>query len=117
MTGFDASGHIAEETKNARYVVSITGTMFPERSFCIRVVAGKGILSSAIATGVLGFVTAILFLFCTPDLEVLFSLQAPQPFVQLYALALGKKGSIFMTIIAVLGLIIVCSTFHDSETG
>lgn len=88
MTGFDASGHIAEETKNAR------------------VVAGKGILFSAIATGVLGFVTAILFLFCTPDLEVLFSLQAPQPFVQLYALALGKKGSIFMTIIAVLGLII-----------
>ncbi|KAF9057320.1 hypothetical protein BJ165DRAFT_1520712 [Panaeolus papilionaceus] len=88
MTGFDASGHIAEETKNAR------------------VVAGKGILSSAVATGVLGFVTAILFLFCTPDLDTLFSLNAPQPFVLLYALALGKKGSIFMTIIAVLGLII-----------
>ncbi|CAA7259575.1 unnamed protein product [Cyclocybe aegerita] len=88
MTGFDASGHIAEETKNAR------------------VVAGKGILSSALATGVLGFVTAILFLFCTPDLDTLFALQAPQPFVLLYALALGKKGSIFMTIIAVLGLII-----------
>ena len=85
--------------------------------FFIRVVAGKGILSSAIATGVLGFVTAILFLFCTPDLEVLFSLQAPQPFVQLYALALGKKGSIFMTIIAVLGLIIVCSTFYDTDTS
>ncbi|KAJ3500376.1 hypothetical protein NLJ89_g9825 [Agrocybe chaxingu] len=65
MTGFDASGHIAEETKNAR------------------VVAGKGILSSALATGVLGF-----------------------PFVLLYALALGKRGSVFMTIIAVLGLII-----------
>jgi len=110
MTGFDASGHIAEETKNARYVISIAGSMFSE-PFFIRVIAGKGILSSAIATGVLGFVTAILFLFCTPDLEVLFSLQAPQPFVQLYALALGKKGSIFMTIIAVLGLIIVCPTF------
>jgi len=33
MTGFDASGHIAEETKNARYVVSIAGTMFPKCSF------------------------------------------------------------------------------------
>jgi len=87
MTGFDASGHVAEETKNAR------------------VTAGKGILYSAIATGVLGFITAILFLFCTPNLEVLFSLEAPQPFVQLYALALGKKGSVFMTVIAVLGLI------------
>ncbi|KAF5322482.1 hypothetical protein D9619_001165 [Psilocybe cf. subviscida] len=72
MTGFDASGHIAEETKNAR------------------VIAGK----------------AILFLFCTPDLETLFSLDAPQPFVQLYALALGKKSSIFMTIIATVGLIL-----------
>jgi translation initiation factor 5B len=90
MTGFDASGHIAEETKNAR------------------VVAGKGILSSAIATGIMGFITTILFLFCTPDFDTLFSLNAPQPFVQLYALALGKPGSAFMTAIAVLGLILVC---------
>ncbi|KAF8966419.1 hypothetical protein BDZ97DRAFT_1903742 [Flammula alnicola] len=87
MTGFDASGHIAEETKNAR------------------IVASKGIFSSAVATGVLGFITTILFLFCTPDLDILFSLNAPQPFVQLYALAIGKKASIFMTLIAVLGLI------------
>ncbi|KAJ6516258.1 gamma-aminobutyric acid transporter [Mycena sanguinolenta] len=88
MTGFDASGHIAEETRNAS------------------VVAGKGILTSALATGVLGFVTAILFLFCTPDLDTLFALEAPQPFVQIYALALGKGGSIFMTVIAVLGLML-----------
>lgn len=71
-------------------------------------VAAKGILSSAVATGVFGFITAILFLFCTPDLDTVFSLDAPQPFVQIYALALGKKASIFMTIIAVLGLIMVC---------
>ncbi|KAJ7867058.1 gamma-aminobutyric acid transporter [Mycena leptocephala] len=88
MTGFDASGHIAEETKNAS------------------VVAGMGILTSALATGVLGFVTAILFLFCTPDLDALFALDAPQPFVQIYALALGKGGSIVMTVIAVLGLML-----------
>lgn len=88
MIGFDASGHIAEETKNAS------------------VVAGRGILYSAIATGVLGFITTILFLFCTPDLDTLFSLNAPQPFVQIYALALGKGGSVFMTIIASLGLIL-----------
>ncbi|KAI0029390.1 amino acid transporter [Vararia minispora EC-137] len=87
LTGFDASGHIAEETKNAS------------------VIAGRGILWSAIATGVLGFATTILFLFCTPDLETVFALNAPQPFVQIYALALGKRASIFMTILAVLGLI------------
>lgn len=91
MTGFDASGHIAEETKNAR------------------IVAGKGILSSAVATGIMGFITTILFLFCTPDYDTLFSLGAPQPFVQVYALALGKGGSVFMTMIAALGLIMVCS--------
>ncbi|KAF8263194.1 amino acid permease-domain-containing protein [Lactarius quietus] len=86
LTGFDASGHVAEETKNAS------------------VVAGRGIISSAIATGVLGFITTILFLFCIPDLDTFFALDAPQPFVQVYALALGKGPSIFMTIIAVLGL-------------
>ena len=71
------------------------------------VVAGKGIISSAVATGVLGFITSILFLFCIPDLETLFALDAPQPFVQVYALALGRGGSIFMTIIASIGLILV----------
>ncbi|KAI0070310.1 hypothetical protein K474DRAFT_1713450 [Panus rudis PR-1116 ss-1] len=91
MIGFDASGHIAEETKNAS------------------VVAGKGVLSSAIATGIFGFATTILFLFCTPDLDSLFALDAPQPFVQIYALALGKGPSIFMTIIATVGLILSTS--------
>lgn len=71
------------------------------------VIAARGILSSAIATGVLGFITTILFLFCTPDINTIFALDAPQPFVQIYALALGKKASIFMTILAVLGLIMV----------
>ncbi|KAK0231376.1 hypothetical protein IW262DRAFT_1478609 [Armillaria fumosa] len=88
LTGFDASGHIAEETKNAS------------------VVAAKGILTSAAATSIFGFATTILFLFCTPDLDTLFALDAPQPFVQIYALALGRGPSILMTIIAVLGLIL-----------
>jgi len=88
MIGFDASGHIAEETKNSR------------------VVASRGILYSAFATGICGFVTVILFLFCTPNLDTLFSLGAPQPFVQIFAMALGRGPSIFMTMIAVLGLIL-----------
>ncbi|KZT20635.1 hypothetical protein NEOLEDRAFT_1151208 [Neolentinus lepideus HHB14362 ss-1] len=88
LIGFDASGHIAEETKNAS------------------VVAARGILSSAFATGVLGFATTILFLFCIPDLDSVFALDAPQPFVQIYALALGKGPSIFMTILAIIGLVL-----------
>lgn len=71
------------------------------------VVAGRGIISSVIATGVLGFITTILFLFCIPDLDTFFALDAPQPFVQVYALALGKGPSVFMTIVAVIGLMMV----------
>jgi amino acid transporter len=73
------------------------------------VTSARGILTTAIATGVLGFITAILFLFCSPDLGTFATLQAPQPFVQIYALALGKGESIFMTIIAVISLIMVRS--------
>lgn len=79
----------------------------------ISVVAGKGIISSVVATGVLGFATSILFLFCTPDLDTLFALEAPQPFVQIYALALGKGGSVVMTVIATLGLILVRTIVSD----
>ena len=71
------------------------------------VIAGRGIITSAIATGVLGFITTILFLFCIPELDTFFAFDAPQPFVQLYALAFGKCPSIFMTIVAVIGLIMV----------
>ena len=55
----------------------------------------------------MGFLTVILFLFCIPDLDTLFSLDAPQPFVQVYAMALGKGPSIFMTIVGVVGLTLV----------
>jgi amino acid transporter len=113
LTGFDASGHIAEETKNARY--EIQNYVAPITDEKHSVTAARGILTSAIATGLLGFVTAILFLFCTPDLDTVFALDAPQPFVQIYALALGKGGSIFMTIIAVVGLIMVRSILSSTK--
>lgn len=47
LIGFDASGHVAEETKNAA------------------ITAARGIFWSVIVSGVGGFVTIILFLFCT----------------------------------------------------
>ena len=107
MIGFDASGHVAEETHHARRVGTCPEISHRLLTSDCSVTAGRGILTSALATGVMGFLTTILFLFCTPDLDTLFSLDAPQPFVQIYAMALGKGPSIFMTIIAVLGLILV----------
>jgi amino acid transporter len=89
LVGFEASGHISEETQNA----SVT--------------AARGIFSSAIASAVLGFPLVILFLFCMPSLETLFGFTGPQPFIGLYVLTLGKGGHIFMNVICILGLILV----------
>ncbi|KAG8986330.1 hypothetical protein FRB94_010216 [Tulasnella sp. JGI-2019a] len=85
LVGFDAAGHVAEETKNAS------------------VVAGRSIFRSAVATAVGGLAALILFLFCTPTIEILFSLNAPQPFVLIYSMALGHGGAVAMTLIAALG--------------
>ena len=111
--GFDATGHVAEETKRAKYVkldefgfdhIFITLLVLP-----ISVVTARNLFRSCVATSVGGFVTLILFLFCTPNLEKLFSLHAPQPFVLIYALALGRAGCTFMTCIATLTALFVSS--------
>jgi amino acid transporter len=89
-------------------------------------VAARGILLSQLVTGACAFAATILWLFCTPPLDVWFDLYAPQPFVQvrkksfsqrtrladvaqIYALALGKGPSVFMTVLAVVGLILNAS--------
>lgn len=89
LVGFEASGHISEETKDA----SLT--------------AARGIFSSAVASAVIGFPIVILFLFCTPDLDTLYAFGAPQPFVSLYATTLGQGGHIFMNIVCIIGLMLV----------
>ncbi|KAF2091684.1 amino acid transporter [Saccharata proteae CBS 121410] len=88
LVGFEASGHISEETKDASQT------------------AAKGIFTSAGASAAIGFPMIILFLFCTPNLDVLYSLGAPQPFVEIYAMTLGQGGQVFMTVICILGLIL-----------
>jgi amino acid transporter len=113
LTGFDAAGHIAEETKNARCFDPVE--LFDEGLIVIiSIVAARGIFTSAVATALCGFATTILFLFCTPDIEILYTLSAPQPFVQIYDLALGRGGAVFMTLLAVLGLILVRTSLLSS---
>lgn len=108
LIGFDASGHVAEETKNAA------------------VNAAKGIFWSTVVSGVLGFSAVILFLFTSvglfgnfssrgqrltisqPPIDVLFSYDAPQPFVPLYAALLGEGGHIVMNVLSVVALWLVC---------
>ena len=87
LVGFEASGHISEETKNAN------------------VVAARAIFYSAVASALIGFPLVILFLFCLPDLDTLYSLGAPQPFVEIYAMTMGRGGHVFMNIVCIIGLI------------
>ncbi|KAK2763135.1 hypothetical protein FQN54_009771 [Arachnomyces sp. PD_36] len=86
LIGFDASGHVAEETKNAT------------------VTAARGIFWSTAASAFGGLATVILFLFCAPEPDTLFSFGSPQPFVSLYAVVLGRHGHIFMNIVNVVAL-------------
>lgn len=86
LVGFDASGHVAEETKNASQQ------------------AAKGIFYSAVASLVLQLPLIILFLYCTPDLDTLFSFSAPQPMVPFYALAVGQRAHIALTVIAIMSV-------------
>lgn len=51
LIGFDASGHVAEETKNAP------------------VAAARGIFWSTITSGFGGFICVILFLFCVVSID------------------------------------------------
>ncbi|CAK7270419.1 hypothetical protein SEPCBS57363_004091 [Sporothrix epigloea] len=91
LIGFDATGHVAEETKNA----SIT--------------AARGIFWSAFASGIGGFIVIILFLFCVPGPDTLFSYGGVQPFVPLYAVILGHRGHIVM--------VVICITAHWLNTA
>jgi len=103
LIGFDASGHVAEETKNAS------------------VNAAKGIFWSTVVSGIGGFITIILFLFCAvsqsshtcknrfwhchqPTADTLLSFGSPQPFVPLYAVVLGQGGHIFMNLVCIVAL-------------
>lgn len=68
--------------------------------------SARGVFWSCFASAVLAVPLLFLFLFCSPDLDTLFSLAAPQPFVLIYDLALGRGGQIVMTIVATVGLFI-----------
>ncbi|KAL7420601.1 hypothetical protein Q5752_004552 [Cryptotrichosporon argae] len=90
-TGYDAAGHISEETKSA------TTT------------SAKGIFWSGLTSAVLALVATILWLFCRPPDDLYATFTAPQPFVQIWGASIGRGGSVVMTIIATLGLILSTS--------
>ncbi|KAJ5884849.1 hypothetical protein N7495_009359 [Penicillium taxi] len=88
LVGQDASGHVAEETISAKKVAS------------------RGIFWATVASAVCGFPIIILFLFCMPPIETFYDTTVPQPFVNMYAIALGPHAHVVMTIICMIGSIV-----------
>ncbi|KAL1999790.1 hypothetical protein VTN02DRAFT_3977 [Thermoascus thermophilus] len=88
LVGEDASGHVAEETISAKKS------------------AAKGVFWSTVASALCGFPIIILFLFCMPPIDTFYDTKAPQPFINMYSLALGHHAHVVATIISMIGAIL-----------
>ena len=88
LVGEDASGHVAEETVSAKKA------------------AAKGVFWATVASALCGFPIILVFLFCMPPIEVFYDTSAPQPFINMYAMALGPHAHVVATIISMLGAIL-----------
>ncbi|KAJ9328109.1 hypothetical protein DTO027B5_1102 [Paecilomyces variotii] len=88
LVGEDASGHVAEETVTAKKA------------------AAKGVFWATVASALCGFPIIIVFLFCMPPIETFYNTGAPQPFINMYAMALGPHAHVVMTIVAMIGAIL-----------
>ncbi|GIJ86738.1 hypothetical protein Asppvi_005633 [Aspergillus pseudoviridinutans] len=88
LVGQDASGHVAEETLTARKS------------------AAKGVFWSTVASALCGFPIIILFLFCMPPIEKFYDTSVPQPFIGMYAMALGPHAHAVATTVAIIGAVL-----------
>lgn len=88
LVGQDASGHVAEETVSAKKA------------------AANGVFWATVASALCGFPIILVFLFCMPPIETFYDTSAPQPFINMYALALGPHAHIVATVIAMIGAIL-----------
>jgi amino acid transporter len=85
LVGEDASGHVAEETVSAKKA------------------AAKGVFWATVASALCGFPIILVFLFCMPPVDTFYDTTAPQPFINMYALALGPHAHVVATIISMTG--------------
>lgn len=72
-----------------------------------RIVAARSVLAGGFSVALFQFIATILYLFCVPSMEVMATLNAPQPFVLVYSLALGRGGATFMAILSTLNYTLV----------
>lgn len=72
-----------------------------------RVVAARSVFASGVSIGLCQFLSVILYLFCAPRNEVIATLHAPQPFILIYDLSIGRGGATFMAVLSTLNQIFV----------
>jgi amino acid transporter len=88
LVGEDASGHVAEETLSAKKA------------------AAKGVFWATVVSAICGFPIILVFLFCMPPIDTFYNTSAPQPFINMYALALGPHAHVVATIVSMIGAIL-----------
>ncbi|KAF8742321.1 hypothetical protein AX14_005190 [Amanita brunnescens Koide BX004] len=98
LTGFDASAHMTEETRNA----AMSGS--------IGIVMGIGI------SAILGWYLLLGLLFSVQDLEGTISSQTGQPVTQIFLDTVGEDGAIVLMVI-VIGAMYFCGTFSVTSNS
>lgn len=98
MTGYDASAHMTEETRNAAMAGSI------------------GIVTAIGCSAVLGWFLILGLLFSIQDLETTINSPTGQPVAQIFLDTVGEKGAIVLMVI-VIGAMYFCGTFSITSNS
>jgi len=98
MTGFDASAHMTEETRNAAMAGSI------------------GIIMAIGVSTVLGWFLILGLLFSIQDLETTLSTSTGQPVAQIFLDTVGQNGAIALMVV-VIGAMFYCGTFSITSNS
>ncbi|KAF7290835.1 Amino-acid permease BAT1 [Mycena indigotica] len=98
ITGFDASAHMTEETKNAAMSGSI------------------GIIMAIGVSAVLGWFLILGLLFSIQDLDATLASPTGQPVTQIFLDTVGENGAIVLMVI-VIGAMFFCGTFSVTSNS
>ncbi|KAJ3561020.1 hypothetical protein NP233_g10456 [Leucocoprinus birnbaumii] len=98
LTGFDASAHMTEETKNAAMSGSI------------------GIIMAIGVSAILGWFLILGLLFSIQDLDRTISSETGQPVTQIFIDTVGENGAIVLMVI-VIGAMYFCGTFSITSNS
>ncbi|KAF7376994.1 APC amino acid permease [Mycena sanguinolenta] len=98
LTGFDASAHMTEETKNAAMSGSI------------------GIIMAIGVSAIMGWFLILGLLFSIQDLETTLQSGTGQPVTQIFLDTVGENGAIVLMVI-VIGAMFFCGTFNITSNS